>query len=441
MLSDMRGQPFRVPGHTRFPCCRRVDPASGRPDGYLRTAYPGIPPTQAQTRLGFRHASAIVGNTASAHYPFIMTAVPAQTPAQLRQIHRAASDLRRGVPVLLTGADNLLILAAETAGPDALAELRVLGTESPTLFLAPVRGAAVLRRPVGNDASVVAALLPDSLLTVGALRGLADPTASQGGARQALEPIQAPPLAAAALVLAKLGRLLPAMLGVPVRSDIGAHLSDHGLLSVAAADIMAYPAGETTGLRRIAAAPVPLNGAPDSRVVAFRTEASAIEHLAILVGRPEAAEAPLVRIHSECFTGDLLGSMRCDCGEQLRGAIHRMALDGAGVLLYLAQEGRGIGLINKLRAYTLQDRGLDTLDANRVLGWGADERNFLVAATMLVDLGIKRVRLLTNNPDKLAALSACGVEIVGREAHAFAPNGVNDEYLATKAARFGHMLD
>jgi GTP cyclohydrolase II len=133
--------------------------------------------------------------------------------------------------------------------------------------------------------------------------------------------------------------------------------------------------------------------------------------------------------------------LRCDCGPQLRGAIARMAAEGAGALLYLAQEGRNIGLVNKLRAYTLQDRGLDTLDANRALGWGADERNFLIAATMLEALGISSVRLLTNNPDKLAALTACGVEVIGRESHAFAPNGENDHYLATKAERFGHLLD
>jgi GTP cyclohydrolase II len=125
----------------------------------------------------------------------------------------------------------------------------------------------------------------------------------------------------------------------------------------------------------------------------------------------------------------------------LRGAIHRIAEHGAGIVLYLAQEGRGIGLVNKLRAYTLQDQGLDTMDANRVLGWGADERNFLVGANMLLALGVTKVRLLTNNPDKIAGLTACGVEVVGREAHAFAPNEVNDAYLATKAVRFGHMLD
>ena len=323
-----------------------------------------------------------------------------------RQIHRTASDLRRGLPVLLTGAENLLILAAETAGPGGIAELKALGSGAPTLIVAPVRGAAVLRRPVEHDTAVVAAHVPSDLLTTDALRGFADPTAPQ--TRTPLLPTQAPALAPAAIALAKLGRLLPALLSVTVGPDIQDALAQRGLLAVPAADILAYPPGETLGLRKVASADVPLNGAADSRVVAFRAEASAIEHLAIMVGRPETAEAPLVRIHSECFTGDLLGSMRCDCGEQLRGAIQRMAEDGAGVLLYLAQEGRGIGLINKLRAYTLQDRGLDTLDANRVLGWGADERNFLVAALMLVELGIKRIRLLTNNPDKVAAMQACG---------------------------------
>jgi GTP cyclohydrolase II len=205
--------------------------------------------------------------------------------------------------------------------------------------------------------------------------------------------------------------------------------------------VLAYVESEVAGLRQIVSADVPLDNAPDGRIIAFRSYGSATEHLAIVIGRPETADAPLVRIHSECFTGDLLGSMRCDCGDQLRGAIRRMTMDGSGILLYLAQEGRGIGLVNKLRAYVLQDRGLDTMDANRALGWGADERNFLIGATMLRIMSINRVRLLTNNPDKLNAMVACGIEVTGRESHLFAPNGVNDEYLATKAVRFGHMLD
>jgi GTP cyclohydrolase II len=306
------------------------------------------------------------------------------------------------------------------------------------LILAPARAAAILRAPMSADAAAVAVVMPDSLYKIVVYQSLADPTAAQPAAREMLHTVPAPPFADAAVALAKIGRLLPALLAAPLSY---ARDSDHGLITVPVSDILGYAESEVAGLRQIVSADVPLNDAPDSRVVAFRSDGSAIEHLAIVIGRPETRDAPLVRIHSECFTGDLLGSMRCDCGEQLRGAIRRMAEDGAGVLLYLAQEGRGIGLVNKLRAYRLQDRGLDTMDANRVLGWAADERNFLVGATMLRLMGIKRVRLLTNNPDKMDAMTACGIEVTDREPHLFAPNGVNDEYLATKAARFGHMLD
>ncbi|MSP00645.1 MAG: GTP cyclohydrolase II [Acetobacteraceae bacterium] len=356
----------------------------------------------------------------------------------LRRVHRAVSELRRGVPVLLEGDAPLLLLAMETAGAVSLAEFESLGTAPPLALFAPVRGAAVLRRPIDGDTEVLAAVLPPALANPDALRGLADPTTAQP-VTSGMQPVGAPPGAAAAIALAKLGRLLPAVLAVTPISV--ADLAERALIGVSAADVLAYPAMEGAGLRIVASASVPLEGAQDARVVAFRAEGSAFEHLAIVIGRPEETENPLVRIHSECFTGDLLGSMRCDCGEQLRGAIHRIAAHGVGVVLYLAQEGRGIGLVNKLRAYTLQDRGLDTMDANRVLGWGADERNFLVGANMLLALGIARVRLLTNNPDKIAGLTACGVEVVGREAHAFASNEVNDAYLATKAVRFGHMLD
>jgi GTP cyclohydrolase II len=361
-----------------------------------------------------------------------------RTRGRLRQVHRAASELRRGVPVVLGGAAPLLILAAETAGADALAEMEGLSGARPMLILAPARAAAILRAPMSGDTAAVAVALPDSLYKIEVYQSLADPTAAQPALLQVLHTVPSPPFADAAVALAKIGRLLPALLAVPLR-DSAAY--DHGLVEVPVSDIFGYTDSEVAGLRQIVSANVPLNDAPDSRVVAFRSDGSAIEHLAVVIGRPETRDAPLVRIHSECFTGDLLGSMRCDCGEQLRGAIRRMAEDGAGILLYLAQEGRGIGLVNKLRAYGLQDRGLDTMDANRVLGWGADERNFLVGATMLRLMGIKRVRLLTNNPDKMDAMTACGIEVTDREPHLFAPNGVNDEYLATKAARFGHMFD
>ncbi|HEX3573118.1 MAG TPA: GTP cyclohydrolase II, partial [Rhodopila sp.] len=360
-----------------------------------------------------------------------------QTRMRLRQVHRAASELRRGVPVVLGDAAPLLVLAAETAGADALAELEAIAGARPVLILAPARAAAILRTPMSAEIAAVAVELPDSLYKREIFQALADPTAAQPAVRDRLRTVPTPPLADAAIALAKIGRLLPALLAVPLPPNVA---TPDDLVAVPVTDILGYAESEVAGLRQIVSADVPLNDAPDSRVVAFRSAGSAIEHLAVVIGRPETHAAPLVRIHSECFTGDLLGSMRCDCGEQLRGAIRRMAEDGAGVLLYLAQEGRGIGLVNKLRAYGLQDRGLDTMDANRVLGWGADERNFLIGATMLRLMNIKRVRLLTNNPEKLDAMAACGIEVTGREPHLFAPNGVNDEYLATKAARFGHML-
>jgi len=374
-----------------------------------------------------------------------VTAEPSlPTPHHLRAVHRALAELRRGTPVLLTPTHGsahppLVVLAAETAGAHGLAEFCRLGATPGMLLLAPMRAAAVLHRPVEQAGAAVALRLSADLLSETVLRGLADPTVDQlVGITPETGP--APALSDAALALAKLAQLLPAVLAAPVRAEATQTAEALDVLAVVAADILAYPHAMALGLRRVAEAEVPLEDAAQARIVAFRAPDAGIEHLAIVVGQPEQSAAPLVRLHSECFTGDLLGSLRCDCGAQLRGAIARMAADGCGVLLYLAQEGRGIGLMNKLRAYTMQDRGLDTLDANRALGWGADERNFLLAATMLRELGIPRIRLLTNNPDKIAALTACGVDIAGREPHEFAPNGVNDHYLATKAKRFGHLL-
>jgi len=369
---------------------------------------------------------------------------PDQRRLTMRAVHRAISDLRRGTPVLIVGQDAaLLVGTAETLGARGLADIAAAGLAPPVLLLAPMRAAALLRRPVTQaaDQPVVALRLPPEALDPLRLRGFADPTA-ESLLPTAAEQSASPQLSGAALALAKLGRLLPALVVAPAAPGVAERLA---LLTVQAEDVLGYPISAASSLKRVAEARVPLEDAPEARIIAFRAADGGIEHLAILVGDPEASfaagQAPLARAHSECFTGDLLGSLRCDCGPQLRGAIKRMAEDPAGgVLLYLAQEGRGIGLVNKLRAYTLQDRGLDTLDANRALGYGADERNFLVAATMLREIGMPRVRLLTNNPDKLSGLAACGIDVVGREAHAFDPNGVNDAYLDTKARRFGHML-
>jgi len=194
------------------------------------------------------------------------------------------------------------------------------------------------------------------------------------------------------------------------------------------------------GLERVAEARVPLADAENARLIAFRPRDGGLEHLAILIGSPDPARPVLVRLHSECFTGDLLASLRCDCGDQLRGGIDAIARAGGGVLLYLAQEGRGIGLVNKLRAYRLQDAGFDTLDANEQLGFDADERVYLPAAEMLRQLGFGAIRLLTNNPEKVAALQRYGIRIAERVPHVFPSNGHNERYLRTKATRSGHFL-
>ncbi len=328
------------------------------------------------------------------------------------------------MPALLGAAVPLAMVAVETLDEAGRAALTRMARGRTTLLLSPSRAAALL---TGLSPSAAAAAFRGDGLSLHALRALADPTFGLAGQ---LPPLAAlPEGAAAALELAILARLLPAVLVAAAPGRVG----------VAPGDVLGHAALSAAAVVKVSEAAVPLEDVADARVVAFRAPGTGTDQYAILVGRPEAAAAPLVRIHSECFTGDLLGSLRCDCGPQLRGAIRRMAAEGAGALLYLAQEGRGIGLPNKLRAYALQDRGLDTLDANRALGFAADERDFLVAAAMLRQLGLARVRLLTNNPEKLAALSAHGIDVAGRESLLFAANGVNDRYLQTKATRLGHL--
>ncbi len=356
-----------------------------------------------------------------------------------RAVHRAIAEARRGVPVVLAARRPMIVAPAETLGAEGLRLIDLLSAGPAALLLAPSRAAAVLGEAMADGAPVIALRLARPLIDTATLKRAADPTMEQILPR--FERMAAPEAGLAALALGKLARLLPAMVAAPVRGGWASLPAGADLLSVTADDLLAYPGLLAASLSQVAEVAVPLDGAPDARLIAFRALDQGIEHMAILVGDPVAQAAPLVRVHSECFTGDLLGSLRCDCGPQLQGAIARMAAEGAGAVLYLSQEGRGIGLINKLRAYTLQDHGFDTLDANRALGWEADERNFGLAAAMLRALGMPRIRLLTNNPEKVAALAACGVEIVERVGHVFAPNGVNDGYLATKAQRFGHILD
>jgi GTP cyclohydrolase II len=205
---------------------------------------------------------------------------------------------------------------------------------------------------------------------------------------------------------------------------------------------------QAISLKRLGTTPVPLEGVGTAQFHMFRSGDGHDEHIAVEVGERQAAatlplndeSAPLVRIHSACLTGDIFHSKKCDCGPQLNTAMERMAELGHGVLLYMAQEGRNIGLTNKLRAYMLQDAGLDTVDANRALGYGDDERDYEIAAAMLRSMGFDRVRLMTNNPEKATALSKAGISVVERVPLIVGLSEENFRYLKTKAARSGHIL-
>ena len=234
--------------------------------------------------------------------------------------------------------------------------------------------------------------------------------------------------ARAALDLARLAGLLPALWLLD---------SNDARLGVSTADI--GQERKRSSVEILARAKLPLDDLPPTQIVVFRASDDGQEHVALVVGA-FGGKPPLVRLHSECLTGDVFGSLKCDCGPQLREALHIIGANGGGVLLYLRQEGRGIGLANKIRAYALQDRGLDTVEANSRLGFADDERDYGHAAAMLRALGIDTVRLLTNNPAKVSGLEAAGIKVVERAAHQMPANPHNADYLATKRKRSGHLL-
>jgi GTP cyclohydrolase II len=351
-----------------------------------------------------------------------------------RAAARAIDALRRGWPIRMTGATGALTLlpiegattdSLATFDPDATAPLLISAARAATLKLANQREAADPESPV---------LVARERWTRGAVEAMAiaDPVSDLDtpfkGPFRAL-PISAPDVAGAALVLARIAGLLPAYFvgAADVIAEVELHVGD-----VAA---VADPAR----LQIAARARLPVEARTDAEIVAFRSPEDPREHVALIFGTPDGT-APVVRLHSECLTGDVLGSLKCDCGPQLHGALHEIADAGWGVLLYLRQEGRGIGLINKLRAYQLQDQGFDTVDANVRLGFAIDARDFGVAARMLTLLGIKQVRLLTNNPAKVAGLEAEGVAVVERLPLSLPSNPHNERYLATKRDRTGHDL-
>ncbi|MFW0777794.1 MAG: GTP cyclohydrolase II [Rickettsiales bacterium] len=240
----------------------------------------------------------------------------------------------------------------------------------------------------------------------------------------------------ALLSLAKHASLLPALLVAKI-NDASA-FSDWMQINHTA--ITHYLNAPEVEVIKTAQAKLPINGAQDARLISFRLKHAASVHLALMIGEPQQDDAPLVRVHSSCVTGDILGSLRCDCGDQLHLAIQQIIKQGSGVLLYLHQEGRGIGITNKLRAYRLQEKGIDTYDANLMLGYEEDERDFSLAAAMLKQLNIGTIQLLTNNPMKLTKLKDCGINITKRVSLIVPAGEHNHAYIEAKGKKAGHLF-
>lgn len=343
-----------------------------------------------------------------------------------RRAAMAIDALRRGWPVTVQHLDKALtVLAVETAQEISGAHAILLSaSRAATLKLTNQRAAAggdlpvLIKAPADLDLRLALAVADPSLDLAYPMKGPFATLALDDGLS-----------AMAAIELARLAGLLPAFL---VLDDAG-----ENPLYVSPQDVAAF---DDSGALRIAArAKLPVAANANAEIIAFRTDVDASDHVALLMGTRDSS-APVVRLHSECLTGDVLGSLKCDCGPQLQEALQQISDANWGMLLYLRQEGRGIGLINKLRAYALQDQGFDTVDANTRLGFAIDARDFSVAARMLELLGVETVRLLTNNPEKVDGLQKAGIMVAERLPLKIAANPHNADYLETKKSRTGHAL-
>jgi GTP cyclohydrolase II len=353
---------------------------------------------------------------------------PASGMGQI-QVERAIAEVRAGRPLLIrAGRSRIVAICVEALTPDLADWLQPLARHRSRLVLPAPR----LRR-LGLDRQTHGAIaLPR--LDLGRIETLA----LQVGARFDAPVAALTRLDAAALELARIALVLPAMV---VANVAGPAVAQTGMLEVEAASIEQFRAANVASLKIVSRAPVPLEGAPDTEFVVYRGGEGLRDQVAVVVGKPDLNDTVTVRLHSACLTGDLFGSLKCDCGDQLRHTAKFMAENGGGVLLYLDQEGRGNGLSNKIRAYKLQTQGYDTYDADEVLGFDHDQRGFDFAAEMLKLLGIKRVRVMTNNPYKIAALETAGLEVDSHQRILGRKTDQNVMYLAAKRDRAGHMID
>ena len=349
-------------------------------------------------------------------------------------VKRGIAEFRANRPVIISSGSNLLlVLPVDGLNAARLAAFASMcAPHKPKLVVTAVRADAL-----GIDTTEPIMLpLPEraSADEIFSLAADADPEPVD---MQAAKPASA--CAAAAIALAKIAQRFPALL-VAEATFASSELIDPPLVAIAAEAIAKFRADAVHSLEIAGEAKVPLQGGIATRFVVFR-DAIGGNSAAVIVGKPDFSKPVPVRLHSACLTGDVFGSSRCDCGDQLRLALKRLNEDGGGVILYLEQEGRGLGLANKMRAYALQDDGLDTVDANTTLGFDDDERDYGIAARMLQMLGCTRVLLMTNNPAKLDGLTEAGIEVSGRKGLQAPINAHNRRYLTAKAMRAGHKLD
>ncbi|WP_299147133.1 GTP cyclohydrolase II [uncultured Tateyamaria sp.] len=358
-------------------------------------------------------------------------------PDIIETLARARADLRMGVPVVLLGTPSMVVVPVETLSTERLVAMRTLDGES-VLALSGRRAETLKARAYDGDVARIT-LPRDATLTW--LQALADPAddlnTPMKGPLNSVRGGDATPHKTA-IQLCKSARLLPAALCAQVTDGLAIAM-EYGLTAVSLALVVPLM---TTGspLHPVVHARLPIDASEAGRLHVFRPEDGGEEHYAIEIGRPDRSAPVLTRLHSACFTGDVMGSLKCDCGPQLRGALAQMGAEGTGVLLYLNQEGRGIGLANKMRAYALQNQGFDTVEANHRLGFEDDERDFRLGSDILKSLGFSSVRLLTNNPTKVAMMEASGVQVTERVPLKVGENRFNRDYLATKAAKSGHLL-
>lgn len=345
---------------------------------------------------------------------------------------RAAHDLRKGFPVIIeSGKEKALVFASETCLIEVVRELEKDLNAKARLILSANRKNNILR---GEDKAGDCAVnfddnIADNLLEISGVVETSPTTIINEGLIEEADNIDK-----AALKLTKIAELIPSAITIKIKSTY----KNEDFLTVDINFIDKYQNVISETLEEVCRAPIALSHAENSEIIAFRPNVGGKEHYAIIIGKP--SDKPLVRLHSSCYTGDLLASLECDCRDQLHSAIEIMGEGEGGIILYMLQEGRGIGLINKLRAYSLKAKGKDTVDANEILGFYSDERTFLPAAQILKKLGINEVSLLTNNPRKIRGLEALGIKVVKTVPHIMETNSHNEKYIKTKASRLGHAM-